>query len=341
MSTPASTSALPGAAGNRAEPPADKDTKPKRGLTSRPWWPWLRRALTLLFFGGVGYLLYTHARTIDWAEVANAMRRQSGLVLLLAAALAAASHLLISCFDLLGRHVTGHTLATRTVMTVNFISYAFNLNLGSLVGGVAFRFRLYNKLGLGNDVITRVMTVSMFTNWLGYLLLAGIAFAFWPMQPPDEWKISLTALHVLGGVLFAVALLYLGLCAFSKRRSWTVRGHELSLPDVRFAGLQLLMSSSNWLLMAAVVYVLLGREIEFTVVLGVLLVAAIAGVITHVPAGLGVLEAVFVTLLSHRMPATELLAALLAYRALYYIVPLGVATVVYAVMEARSKKAKG
>ena len=56
-----------------------------------------------------------------------------------------------------------------------------------------------------------------------------------------------------------------------------------------------------------------------------LLVAAVAGVIAHVPAGLGVLEAVFIALLSHRVPQAELLAALLAYRALYYLVPLALA----------------
>jgi uncharacterized membrane protein YbhN (UPF0104 family) len=73
-------------------------------------------------------------------------------------------------------------------------------------------------------------------------------------------------------------------------------------------------------------------------VLATLLVAAIAGVLTHVPAGLGVLEAVFVALLSTRMPATELLAALLAYRGIYYLAPLAIAAVVYLVLEARIGK---
>ena len=54
-------------------------------------------------------------------------------------------------------------------MAVNFISYAFNLNLGALVGGVAFRYRLYTQLGLKLGVITRVLSLSMLTNWLGYV----------------------------------------------------------------------------------------------------------------------------------------------------------------------------
>jgi uncharacterized membrane protein YbhN (UPF0104 family) len=57
-----------------------------------------------------------------------------------------------------------------------------------------------------------------------------------------------------------------------------------------------------------------------------------------VPAGLGVLEAVFVALLSHVVPVPKLLAALLAWRAIYYLAPLAAATVVYAVVEARARR---
>ncbi|MGJ7583533.1 UPF0104 family protein, partial [Variovorax sp. RHLX14] len=68
------------------------------------------------------------------------------------------------------------------------------------------------------------------------------------------------------------------------------------------------------------------------------LVAAVAGVITHVPAGLGVLEAVFVALLAHEVPQAKLLGALLAYRGLYYLLPLVVATLGYLVTEARARR---
>ena len=62
-----------------------------------------------------------------------------------------------------------------------------------------------------------------------------------------------------------------------------------------------------------------------------------AGVITHVPAGLGVLEAVFVALLSHQLPQHELLAALVAYRVTYYLAPLAIAAATLLVMESRAK----
>jgi uncharacterized membrane protein YbhN (UPF0104 family) len=326
-------------------PPDSKDRSrlmaarpsPKRGITSQRWWPWAKRLAKLLFFVMVAYLLIIQAREVEWEEVFTTMRRRPIEGLLGAAAFGAASFALYSCFDLLGRHYTGHGLRTPQVITVNFISYAFNLNLGSLVGGVAFRYRLYSRLGLETAVITKVVFISMLTNWLGYLFLAGIVFWWWPISLPPGWKVDTVALQWIGFVLFAVAMAYMLLCAIARRRTWTVRGHELILPSPRLALLQLFMSSVNWLLMAGAMFMLLEQKIAFPTVLGVLLIAAIAGVITHVPAGLGVLEAVFVALLSHKLPKNELLAALLMYRAIYYLAPLIVATLVYLLVEARAK----
>ena len=73
--------------------------------------------------------------------------------------------------------------------------------------------------------------------------------------------------------------------------------------------------------------------------LAVYLLAAIAGVVTYIPAGLGVLEAVFLMLLGEQVGEPELLGALLAYRAVYYLGPLLVAAVMYAVMEMRARRA--
>ena len=164
------------------EPHRPSRAKPK--ISQRPWWPWLKRGATAVFFGLVAWLLISQARTIDWQEVLTSLQGYPLSVAGIAVLLAAASFTLYSCFDLLGRRYTGHTLGTLTVMTVTFVSYVFNLNLGSLVGGVAFRYRLYSRLGLKAGMITRVMTFSMLTNWIGYLLLGGLVFSIMPPPCP-------------------------------------------------------------------------------------------------------------------------------------------------------------
>lgn len=307
-------------------------------LARQSWWPWIRRPVVWGFFGLIAWLLVNQARTIDWGAVLDSIRALPLSTLLAAGALAVGSFALYSTYDLLGRHLTRHKLGAGTVMGVTFISYAFNLNFGSLIGGVAFRYRLYSRLGLGNETIIRVLGFSMLTNWLGYLVVAGAAFCFWPMALPPGWKIDGGGLRVLGAVLLALSAGYLALCAFSNGRVWRVRGHTFKTPGLAMALLQLSLSCSNWSLIGGVIWLLLQGHVGYMHVLAVLLVGAVAGVVTHVPAGLGVLEAVFVALLSYQVPEARLLAALLAYRGLYYLLPLVIAMGVYGVTEARARR---
>ena len=308
-------------------------------LADQFWWPWTKHGLTLAFFALIAWFSIRYARNVDWGEVWRTILDTPRGVLLTAVAGVVASYAIYCSFDLLGRRYTGHTIPKATVWQVNFISYAFNLNMGSLVGSVAFRYRLYGRLGLGMATITRIMSLSILTNWLGYLLLAGAVFAIAPLQLPPGWKIDSDDMRWLGLALLAAGIGYLVACFFARRRSVTIRDHELLLPPPRMAMLQVALAVPNWMIMGAIIFTLLQGRVEYPTVLGVLLVAAVAGVATHVPAGLGVLEAVFIGLLSHRVAEWQLLAALLTYRALYYIAPLLVAAVVYLLFEGRLRRA--
>lgn len=302
-------------------------------LSSRAWWPHAKHGLVLVFLAVVAFLLVRQAHSIEWAEVGAALQRLPHGVLLIAVALAATSFAVYTTFDMIGRSYTRHKLLTRCVMLVAFISYAFNLNFGSLVGGVAFRFRLYRKFGLAAGAITRVLGLSMWTNWLGYIALSGAALCFFTPTVPERWQTHAAMLPWLGASLLAVAGAYLLACAFSKRRRWHWRMQTIALPTGRMALLQLSLSALNWMIMASVVFTLLQARIDYPTVLTVLLMGAVAGVITRVPAGLGVLEAVFVAMLSSRLPATEVLAGVLAYRAIYYLLPLAVAALLFTHIE--------
>ncbi len=301
-------------------------------------WPLLRRLLTIAFFILVTVLLVMLARRLDWDEVVTSLRGYETGTLLLAALAALASYALYSTFDLLGRHYCGHQLPARQILPVTFVCYAFNLNLSAWVGGIAFRYRLYSRLGLKKATITKVLSISLLTNWMGYLMLAGLTFSSGLLRLPQSWEIGSTALRLIGVGLLLATLGYFLLCAFSKRRTWSLRGHEISLPSAKLGLLQVLLGAGNWALMALVVFILLPEGVDYPTVLGVLLLASVAGVITHIPAGLGVLETVCITLLAHQVPKGAVLAALIGYRVIYFLVPLLLATLVYLLLEARAKK---
>jgi hypothetical protein len=213
---------------------------------------------------------------------------------------------------------------------------------GAWLGGIGFRYRLYSQLGVSPATTARLYLSTLVTNWTGYVAVAGVAFAFYGLDLPDEWRLSDNGLRWIGVVLAAVvAPAFLVACVRARRRSRSVRGHEFEVPDGRLAAGQMAVGALNWLLIGAVIWSLLphgGQAPHYGTVLATYLIAAIAGVVTHIPAGLGVLEAVFLALLGHRVSHAQLLGALLAYRALYYLVPLALAGLAYALLESRIKR---
>jgi uncharacterized membrane protein YbhN (UPF0104 family) len=286
----------------------------------------------------VFWLIADHVREIEWTEVRTAVFAYPLGALALAAFLVAVSHVAYACYDLLARRYVGHTLATPAVLATAFISYAFNLNLGALVGGFGFRIRLYGKLGLDAASIGRVIAFSLVTNWSGWLLLGGASFVLRQVRLPAAFPLSVAALQALGGAMLVVPLAYVAACFVSKRRTWRWRAHAFALPSGPLALAQLLLSSLNWSLIGAIVWVLLPGALSYGTVLATLLGAAIVGAATHVPGGLGVLEAVFVATLAGSVPAPALIAALLVYRALYYFAPLCVAAVMHLGIEALTRR---
>ncbi len=302
-------------------------------------WRKAKKILTWLFFIAVIVLLAVYATRVDWQEVWKVIRNYNRAVLLSAVGLLILSYLIYGCYDLLARTYCGHKLAKRQVMLVSFICYAFNLTLSTWVGGIGMRYRLYSRLGLPGSTITRIFSLSISTNWLGYILLAGVIFSIGVVQLPAHWYIDQVTLRILGAVLLASIAVYLWFCAFARHRHATIRGQRLVLPSFRFAVAQLVISSANWMVMGTIIWLLLGQQIDYFFVLGVLLVSSIAGVIVHIPAGIGVLEAVFIALLAgEHISHGTIIAALLAYRMLYFIAPLLLAIVCYLWLESRAKK---
>lgn len=283
---------------------------------ARPWWV---GGLTLAFFSVLAYFAWRYAHTIAWQDVQQTLAATPAPTLVAASVMAAISHAIYSSFDLLGRAYTGHRLRA------------------ALVGGVGLRLRLYTRLGLSALTATRVFTFSVVTNWFGFLVLAGTVFALAP--PPIGTGLSAPALRGLGLVMLGLAGGYAGLCLHTRQRLVRLFRHAFRLPGPRLVALQLALSCTHWASMGGVLYFLLQTRVDYVTVLGVLLVAAVAGVLTHIPAGLGVLEAVFLTLLSDAVPAPVLVAALLAYRAIYYLVPFALAAALYGVIEARRPRA--
>ena len=300
-----------------------------RGITRQPWWPWVARAAVTVFLLVVVWLLVRQARTVDWPRVLDALRALPASALWVAGALAFTSHLAYGSFDLIGRRCTGHGLPRATTLGIAMASYAFTLNLGSLVGGVGVRYRLYERRGVDAGTIGQVVGLGVLTNWIGYFVLAAAVPWLWEPRLPSGWSVTAGQIRWACTALLLVPAAYLAICAARHGQPITVQGRSFPLPHWPLALWQLVVSTCNWMLMAGALWVLLQGAVAYPAVLATVLVAAVSGLVLRVPAGLGVLEAVGVLLLTGPLPRDTVLAALLAYRALYYFAPLLLATLAF------------
>lgn len=305
-------------------------------MAKKSWQVWGKRLFTLAFMILIPVLLYMLARNLDWNEVRQSLLAYKPSTLAIGLAMAVCSYLIFASYDLLAKAYTGHDLPARQVLPVAFVCYAFNLNFTTWVGGVALRYRLYSRLGLDTPTITRILTLGLLTNWMGYMLLAGGVFALGLVELPGNWAVGTGGLRLIGVLLLAIAIGYLLACGLAKKRTWRWRDHEVTLPSLRLALCQVALGASNWAVMALLIYWLLPGEHFFPTILGILLISCVAGVVAHIPAGLGVLETVFLALL-HGQGQGSLIAALLGYRTLYYLIPLVVALMTYLLLEKRAK----
>ncbi len=299
----------------------------------------LRRGAAAVWLGAVGALVAYHAAQLDWAEVARSLRSYDAATLTTALALILPGYAACASYDLVGRHCTGHDLPLRRTVAISFVGYCFSLNLGALIGGLAFRYRLYAPSGLSAWTIGQVIALSIVTNWSGYVLMSGALLAFHPPELPAEWGASPALLRGVGAALLVVAALYLALCfrRGGERLRW--RGRELVVPGPRVVAVQLALSLASWGAIAAVIAHLLPDGVSWLAVLPAVLTSAIVGVVSHVPGGLGVVEMVFAAMLGSEVGSARLVAGLLAFRAVYYVVPFLAALATYVGLEASAERA--
>lgn len=180
------------------------------------WQTWAKRVLTVAFLILIPVLLYQLARNLDWNEVRQSLLAYKPGTLVIGLAIAVCSYLTFASYDLLARAYTGHQLPARQVLPVAFVCYAFNLNFTTWVGGVALRYRLYGRLGLDTPTITRILTLGLLTNWMGYMLLAGSVFALGLVELPGNWAVGTTGLRLIGVLLLAITAAYLLACGLAQ-----------------------------------------------------------------------------------------------------------------------------
>lgn len=140
-------------------------------------------------------------------------------------------------------------------------------------------------------------------------------------------------LRWVGLALASLTALYLLACGLRRGKPFVLNGTQCATPMPSTACRQVALSTANWMVTAGAIWCLAEGNAPYVATLATVLLGAIAGIISRIPAGLGVLEAVGVAVLSPYLPAPEALAVILAYRMLYFVIPLVLASIAFGAVE--------
>ena len=303
-----------------------------------------KRPLSILAALGIAMLglsaLFGLLHSVRPRAIRHAFDALSAAQIFGALALTAASYLLLTLYDCFALRVLGRRLPWRTAALASFTSYALSHNLGlALLTGGSARYRVYRAAGLGGGEIGSVIALASLAFWSGVILLAGLAAATsTPISPILHWGVSLHWLRILGLVTVALCCLPPLLRAFGVA-AIDIGGWRTPLPGPAMSAAMTLVAALDLAAASAALYILLPAPDPAAWPLFFLgyALAIVAALVSHVPGGLGVFEAVVIATVPG--DKAQLLAALLAYRILYYLLPLLLAALLLAWHESRAWRA--
>ena len=278
----------------------------------------------------------------NYHDVINSLSTIPKGRLTLAICLSALGYLVMIGYDILGFNYIGRTLAWKKIAFTNFISSVFSNTIGfALVTGSAIRYRFYSSWGISPLAIAQIIAFANFTFWLGMFAVAGIILLANPLKIPTQLHLPFTTARPIGVIFLLLVVAYLLGSIFIKQ-PLIIRAQEFRFPSIGISLAQIAISSFDWILAAAILYPLLpaNTPLSFLDFLGIYLLAMFAGVISNVPGGLGVFETVILLILSDKVSAAAVLGSLLAYRGVYYFLPLLIASCLLGLYELKYGRKK-
>lgn len=222
------------------------------------------------------------------------------------------------------------------VAMTSFCAYAVGntAGFGPLTGG-AIRYRFYGRLGFEPADVAKIVAFITLAFGIGLAGVSALGLVFDPSDVAAPIGMPPVLLTLIGvSILVALAGLFVWAAFGSGRIGW--RGASIALPTPRIMLMQFGGTIIDVAASAAVLWVLLPQtDLGFPAFVAVYAVAIGLGVASHVPAGLGVFEAVIVAVIGRTAPVEQVLSALFLYRVIYYGLPLVVATLMVTVFELR------
>jgi uncharacterized membrane protein YbhN (UPF0104 family) len=279
-----------------------------------------------------GYLIYRGIARYGVAEIVRSVRSVPASSLVETGAYTAASYLCLTGFEWLGTRYIGRSFSYRRVAFVSFVSLALAHSIGfaGLSSG-AIRYRFYGRWQVPAADVAKLVVFSGVTVALGLLAFGGATLVLDPSSLAGLTRLPPLAFRLLGvGCLVTVG----AYVVLSVKRPDPLRARQwtLEIPPAWIALAQVLLGSVNYLCISAALHAALRplTDVSLAEVAGAYVAANVLTIASHVPGGLGVIEGMVLYLIPSK---SSLIGSVIAFRAVYYFIPLALGLLLFAVAE--------
>src|SRR5207247_7522317 len=210
-----------------------------------------------------------------------------------------------------------------------FTSYSIGHNVGaSVFTGGAVRYRIYSAWGLNAIDVAKICFLAGLTFWLGNAAVLGLGIAWHPEAAANIDQLPVW-LNRTAAFLTILALAAYVAWVWVKPRvvgrgPWTV-----TLPGGPLTLLQIGIGIIDLGFCALAMYMLVPDEpnIGFVTLAVIFVSATLLGFASHAPGGIGVFDAAMLVAL-WQFDKEDVLAGVLLFRLLYYIVPFALSLLI-------------
>jgi glycosyltransferase 2 family protein len=300
-----------------------------RGLKHRIGWKQIGIAASLII---IAFAITTLVRTlkgVDTGVMLVALTEIAPYHIALAALCVVGAFCTLTFYDFFALRTIGRRhVPYRIAALSSFTSYTIGHNIGATVfTGGAIRFRIYSEYGLSAVDVAKICFLSGLTFWLGNTFVLGIGMAWHPgaASAMDQLPAAINRL-VAFGVLSAILAYFVWLSLGEERRELGQNGWKVKLPSAPLTLVQILIGVLDLGFCAMAMYLLMPGDpgIGFMSLAVVFILATLLGFASHAPGSIGVFDAAMLVALP-QFGREQLLATLVVFRILYFMIPFGIA----------------
>jgi uncharacterized membrane protein YbhN (UPF0104 family) len=281
--------------------------------------------LSLTMIAVAAAVLYHTLRDINFEEVVNAIGAVEKHDVARAALFVAAGYFTLTFYDLFALRSVGRAdVPYRVAALAGFTSYAVGHNIGaSAFTAGAVRYRIYSAYGLSAIDIAKICFVAGLTFWLGNALVLGLGIAIAPQAASAIDQLPPLVNRILAVGILGVLVTYVT-WVWRTPRTVGRQNWRVTLPNGPLTLLQIGVGIVDLGCCAAAMYMLVPDEpyIGFVTLAVIFVSSTLLGFASHSPGGLGVFDAAMLVAL-WQFDTEDLVAGLLLFRLLYYLVPFG------------------